>query len=209
MLEMQTFHKKDELTNEGVLIALRSAVFMAIAKYKAERKKIPADRADLINQIKMIISEDSAGIEQIKSDIRDALHHIRTGWWIFKTGRSKLKRNILRVVNDCVFELDGIGAEMVLFHPLALQSQSDMDTDSEMSLLLEDENAEIERLGLALSKSQREVYSLQSQLHACVDENKELRKEVIALQRRLGMTQGVSQHSPSADITGSFSALEM
>lgn len=209
MIEMTPF-KKSEM--DIVLFATRVSVGLAILRYLRERKKVPVDRAALINDIRhdAIIESD---VDELKRIIQAKLSKIRTGgFWIFRTGRSKLRKYLLSAI-DVDAEKLMVDVDFVNLLP-RIKGSPEVLLEDEGCSSLQFEN-ELDRLRWALERKDKEFrrvsveFQTLSRSHSELElENSELKEENQRLRKELSVRAGIDDHSPSTSFTGSFASFK-
>ncbi len=111
-----------------LLILFRAELLAAIGKYEQifnNKGHMSRTRSRNVIDLKAMINDDNYGACELKDSLLQYLNTLHTGWWIFKTGRSRLKLNLRRVINDSRFSDRSFLCEQqqVLLHKQQLEQR--------------------------------------------------------------------------------------
>jgi hypothetical protein len=154
----------------------------AMAEYQAlfVRRLMPAHRAADIAAITVLLN-DATDMEQLKTGIHDILIQLKTGWFIFSTGRSRLKDNILSHLRDPQYSTDAFLKSRILELEL-LAWKLEQATPLEQVLRGHEGLTQDEESQAALRKARQELASSRNTIQALTTENGNLRAEKARLE---------------------------
>jgi predicted ribosome quality control (RQC) complex YloA/Tae2 family protein len=166
-----------------LIIQYREQCQKAIRDYESifnEDKNMSLRRSKDIVAVKEILNRSWKEVNACITSIKTYLESMETGWWIFKTGDSRLKNNLTKVIHS--YE-DPVAQSLLKYSSLvqskleeALQCIEKIDISKTPSDLLDEKNRHIQSLEQTLSQQKKEIEAL-------IKKNHELSKKVIESKR--------------------------
>lgn len=187
----------------------------AITDYQAlfVQRRMPAHRATDIAAINELLN-DTFDIEQLKTGIHAVLIQFKTGWFIFSTGNSRLKHNILSHLNNPqfspdaflksrIFELEQTTRELEQVTPLehVLRGYEGISQDEEIQAALKQARQELSESRVTIHTLRTENKIVHAENARLITENERLRENNHRLSVRLQAKRTSEQFASSQPIS--------
>ncbi len=141
----------------------RTHVNRAIREYEnffTEKNPMPEHRSLDVISIRVILDEYYPNLSSYMDAVKRHLSQIKTGWWIFKTGRSRLKNSIMPIIQayenpvtqDLIDQITAMNESLcdVKGQLNELKAEKNLDSVSPLLLVSEGDEPQIEPVKSAI-----------------------------------------------------------